>query len=136
MRPLSAFTLSASLLLTSCALGPDQELRKLLMGHWEHKVGVMGEKRTSHLSFAPDGTFLQTGYSETRGRRVGYAPERGTWSLQGSTLEMHYRAEQAGGQAALAHTDVRRIIRLSESEFVSADTKFGIELAYSRSKPQ
>ncbi len=129
-------TLSASLLLASCALSPDQASRRLLVGPWEHTVGIMGERRTSQLVFADDGTFLQTGHAESRGLRVGYAPASGTWSLHGSTLEMRYRPEQTGNRAPPAQTDVRRIIRLSETEFVSADARFGIELAYTRSKPR
>jgi hypothetical protein len=136
MRFVSAFTVSASLLLASCALSPDQEFRKLLVGQWEHKVGVMRERRTSQLTFAADGTFLQSGYSESHGMRIAYVPAKGTWSLVGSTLEMHYQAEQSSSQPALTHTDVRRVVRLTESEFVSADVKFGIELAYIRSKSQ
>ncbi len=134
MRFASACSLSACLLLAACATGPDQQLRKLLVGQWEHTVGIFGEQRTSRLTFEADGTFLQTGYSEARGSHIGYSPEEGTWSLSGSTLKMHYRAPQPGAQAVSTQTDVRRIVKLSESEFVSADAKFGIELAYKRSK--
>ncbi len=134
MRFASACTLSACLLLASCATDPDQQLRKLLVGQWEHTVGIFGERRTSQLTFQADGTFLQTGYSEVRGSRFGYSSEEGTWSLSGSTLEMRYRAAQSGAQPARTQLDVRRIVKLSEGEFVSADAKFGIELAYKRSK--
>ena len=133
MRFASACTLSACLLLAACATDPDQQLRKLLVGQWEHTVGIYGERRTSQLTFEADGKFLQTGFSEVRGSRFAFSPEEGTWSLSGSTLEMHYRAPQSGAQAARTQTDVRRIIKLSEGEFVSADAKFGIELAYKRS---
>jgi len=134
MRFTSAGILSACLLLAACATSSGQQLRKLLLGQWEHTVGIFGERRTSQLTFEADGTFLQAGYSEARGSRIGYVLEQGTWSLNGSTLEMRYRTAQSGAQAAHTETDVRRIEKLSEGEFVSTDTKFGIELAYTRSK--
>jgi hypothetical protein len=134
MRFASACSLSACLLLAACATNPDQELRRLLVGQWEHTVAIFGERRTSRLTFEADGTFIQTGYSEVRGSRFGYSPEKGTWSLSGSTLEMRYRVPQSGDQAVRTQTDVRRVVKLSEGEFVSADAKFGIELAYKRSK--
>jgi hypothetical protein len=116
--------------LTSCAIRSDQKARALLIGQWQHKVTVLGEKRTSQLSFSADGTFLQTGYTETGKLRAEFAAESGTWALQDNTLEMHYQSQQSGAAATRPKPVVRRITRLSESEFVSADEKFGIELAY------
>ena len=133
MRASTALVLVASALIASCATHSDKPRRELLVGQWQHKVEVFGDSRTSDWAFSNDGSFLLTGYSEPRGMRVSYVPERGAWTLNGSTLELRYLpAGQTKEAPPEAKTEIRRIVKLTAAEFVSADATFGIELAYSR----
>ncbi|WP_457417559.1 lipocalin family protein [Roseateles sp. P5_E7] len=137
MRVSKVLVLVASALMASCATLPGQQQRELLVGHWQHKVAVFGEKRTSAWAFSADGSFLLTGYSETRDLRASHVPESGAWTLNGSTLELRYLpAAQADGTTPQGKTEIRHIVKLTAEEFVSTDDKFGIELAYSRANPQ
>ncbi|MFG6430293.1 hypothetical protein [Roseateles sp. LYH14W] len=137
MRASTVLVLVASALMASCATRPDQQQRELLVGQWQHTVGVFGDKRTSAWAFSNDGSFLLTGYSQARGMRAGYVPEGGVWTLNGGTLELRYLpVAQTDGAPPLARTEIRRIVKLTAEEFVSADAKYGIELAYRRVAPQ
>lgn len=132
----------ASALVASCATAPggeqlDAQLRERLVGQWQQRIDVLGEARTSQWSFSGDGSYQLTGYSETRGVRASYVPEHGAWTLAGGMLELRYLpAAEAGSPPPEAKTEVRRIVRLTDEEFVTADARFGIELAYRRAARQ
>lgn len=134
MRATSILVLAAAALAASCALSPEQQQRELLVGQWQHQVGVLGDQRTSVWALSSDGSFVLTGHAETRGLRAGYTPERGAWTLSGSTLELRYLpvAQPGGAAPTEARTEVRRLVKLTRDEFVTADAKYGIELAYGR----
>lgn len=137
MRASTVLVLVASALMASCATLPGQQQRELLVGQWQHKTNVLGDSRTSVWAFASDGSFTQTGLSTTRGMSAAYVPELGTWALNGGVLELRYRASAASdGAAPGARTEARRIVKLTAEEFVTADAKYGIELAYRRVEPQ
>jgi len=137
MRASVVFMVVAASLAASCATSPDDRQRGLLVGQWQQRVHVLGEVRTSVWSFSMDGSYRLTGYSETPGMRADHVPEYGAWALTGNTLELrHLPAAEPGQPAPELTTEARRIVKLTGEDFVTADTRFGIELAYRRVAPQ
>jgi len=137
MRASIVLALVASALMSSCAHLPGQQPRELLVGQWQHKAKVLGDSKTSVWVFASDGSFTLTGLAKTRGMSAAYVPELGTWTLNASTLELRYLPSTSpDGTPPVARTETRRIVKLTDEEFVTADAKYGIELAYRRVAPQ
>jgi hypothetical protein len=137
MRACVVLMAVASALMASCATSPDAQQRELLVGQWRQQIHVLGAVKTSDWFFSADGRYELTGYSDSRGMRASHVPEHGAWTLTGNTLELRQLpAAEPGQPAPQPTTEVRRIVKLTAEEFVTADTRFGIELAYSRVRAQ
>lgn len=118
--------------LSGCASPQAAGPRQLLVGHWEHSVEVMGERKTSQLVLSEDGRFVLTGRTETSLGTAEHVPERGTWSVIGGALEMKTQVQKPGATEASIRTELRRLVKVTPAEFVSADERFGIERVYLR----
>lgn len=121
--------------LSGCASTQGADSRQLLVGHWEHSVAVMGELKTSQLFLSEDGRFVLTGATETFLGPVEHVTERGTWSVIGGVLEMKVQVQKPEVTQASTRSELRRLVKVTPAEFVSADQQFGIERVYLRRGP-
>lgn len=155
MRVQSAAIVLASGLLASCAIDPALPSKGQLVGRWQQRIEVLGEKKYSEWQISADGGFVLTGRSEARGIKADYEPERGRWHLDGKVLALRYQASTqpqrtgwvkvADGKLEIRDTnpeaeqplaervEYQNIVKLTRDELVIADVKHGIEQRYVRS---
>lgn len=120
-------------LLYGCESVTDLSLKERLVGSWVQRISILGEKEESILTFHADGTFTQTGSTTNQFGTVPHAPLRGTWLLTGKKIEFTYEMGDAGN--GTPKTNQRAIVALTDHDFVSVDTRFGIEVHRQRLSP-
>jgi len=124
-------TLSLVALAVGCAIDPIEALRQSLIGSWKQEIHVLGEDKTSVLTFRSDGTFVEAVHAKTPLGQIDYVPLVGTWrALSAGSIEMTYPKGFTGYDKS--ETEERRITLVTKDAFVSADSKYGISVRRSR----
>lgn len=106
-----------------------------------HRVQILGVSHHSVVTYRPDGSFEEVGFTPAAGDAAGppgAAPSigmsvsgaRGTWKIQGSKLLLHYPTQGPAKTAAV--TETRTIVQLTDRDFFSTDDRFQIAIDRTR----
>lgn len=131
-RMRAAFILMAAGLI-ACTPSPEQQARERLVGAWRQTLEVFGEQRESILTFRADGTFEEATRIVAPGSSLSNPLLTGTWAVAGQSVALEYRNGFTGDGAP--EKEVRRILRLDATHFVSADARFGLVVERERVAP-